>query len=50
MIFMPATPGSQLKHRFMREVKATDFKIKVVEQSGTTRKAILQRSDPFKQR
>ena len=49
-ILVPATPGSQLKHRYMREIKATDFKIKVVEQSGTTLKAMLQRSDPFKQR
>ena len=36
MIFIPAAPGSQLKRRYMREIKATDFKIKVVEQSGTT--------------
>ena len=50
VIFVPAMPGSQLKLRYMREIKATDFKIKVVEQSGTTLKAMLQRSDPFKQR
>ena len=36
VIFIPAAPGSQLKRRYMREIKATDFKIKVVEQSGTT--------------
>ena len=34
----------------MKEIKTPDFKIKVVEQSGTTLKAMLQRSDPFKQR
>ena len=50
VIFVPATPGSQLKRRYMREMKATDFKIKVVEQSGTTLKAMLQRSDLNKQR
>ena len=51
VIFVPATPGSQLKHRrYMREIKATDFKIKVVEQSRTTLKVMLQRSDPFKQK
>ena len=50
VIFIPAAPGSQLKRRYMREIKATDFRIKVVEQSGTTLKAMLQRSDPFKQR
>ena len=49
VIFVSATPGSQLKCRYMREIKATEFKIKVVEQSGTTLKAMLQRSDPFKQ-
>ena len=49
VVFVPATPGSQLKRRYMREIKATEFKIKVVEQSGTTLKAMLQRSDPFKQ-
>ena len=50
VIFVPAMPGSQLKCWYMREMKATDFKIKVVEQSGTTLQALLQRSDPFKQR
>ena len=25
VIFVPATPGSQLKHRYMREIKATVF-------------------------
>ena len=25
VIFVPATPGSQLKHRYMREIKATAF-------------------------
>ena len=46
VIFVPVTPGSQLKHRYMREIKATEFKIKVVEQSGTTLKAMLQDQTP----
>ena len=50
VIFVPATPGSQLKRRYMTEIKATELKIKVVEQSGNTLKAMLQRLDPFKQR
>ncbi|PFX11897.1 hypothetical protein AWC38_SpisGene24230 [Stylophora pistillata] len=50
VIFVPATPGSQIKRRYTREIKATEFKIKVVEQSATTLKAMLQKSDPFKQR
>ncbi|PFX11460.1 hypothetical protein AWC38_SpisGene24796, partial [Stylophora pistillata] len=31
VIFVPATPGSQIKRRYMREIKATESKIKVVE-------------------
>ena len=46
MIFVPATPGSQLKHRYMREIKATDSKIKVVEQSGTTLKPCYKDQTP----
>ena len=34
MIFVPATPGFQLKRWHMREIEATDFKNKVVEQSA----------------
>jgi len=48
VIFVPATPGSQLKHCYMKEIKETRFKIRVVEQSGTTLKSMLQKSDPFK--
>ena len=36
VIFVPATPGSQLKGRHMRDIKVTEFKIKVVEQSEKT--------------
>ena len=47
MIFVPATPGSQLKHRYMKEIKETGFKVRVVEQSETTLKSMVQKSDPF---
>ena len=50
MIFVPATPRSQLRNLFMREIKETGFKINVVEQSGVTLKRMLQRSDPFQER
>ena len=50
VIFVPATPGSQLKDRYTREIKDPGFKIKVVEQSGVTLKRMLQRSDPFKEK
>ena len=45
---MPATPGFQLKTRYIAEIKAAGFKIKVVEQSGVTLKRMLQRSYPFR--
>ena len=50
MIFVPATPGSQLKNRYMREIKEAGFKIKVVEQSGVTLTRMLQRSYPFREK
>ena len=50
MIFVPATPGSQLKHRYMKEIKETGFKVKVIEQSGVTLKRMLQRSPPFRKK
>ena len=43
VIFVPATPGPQLKHRYMKEIKETGFKVRVVEQSGTTLKSMLQK-------
>ncbi|PFX11602.1 hypothetical protein AWC38_SpisGene24595 [Stylophora pistillata] len=41
VIFVPATPGSQIKRWHMRKRKATEFQIKVFEQSATTLKAML---------
>ena len=45
MIFVPATPGSQLKSRYIEEIEGAGFKIEVVEQSGVTLKRMFQRSD-----
>ena len=50
VIFVPATPESQLKDRYVREIKDAGFKVKVVEQPGITLKRMLQRSDPFKEK
>ena len=50
VIFVPATPGSQLKIRYIEEIKGAGFKIKVVEQPGVTLKRMLQRSDPFREK
>ncbi|PFX34698.1 hypothetical protein AWC38_SpisGene381 [Stylophora pistillata] len=41
VIFVPATPASELKNRYMEEVKGAGLKVKVVEQSGVTLKRIL---------
>ena len=50
VIFVPATPGSQLKNRYIEEIEGAGFKIKVVEQSGVTLKRMLQRSDPLREK
>ena len=47
VIFVPATPRSELKRRYEEEIKKTRYSIKVVEQSGLTLKNHLQRSNPF---
>ncbi len=36
VIFMPATPHSQLQKTYAEEVKTQGFKIKIVKRSGTT--------------
>ena len=51
VIFVPATPGSSLNTgTWERSKPQHSYKFKVVEQSGTTFKTMLQTSDPFKQR
>ena len=48
VIFIPATPKSELQRRYTREIKASGLKIKVLEQTGMSLKRLLQRSNPFK--
>ena len=50
VVFVPGTPGSQLKQKYTKEIKDAGFKVKVVEQSGATIKSVLQRSDPFREK
>jgi hypothetical protein len=45
---VPATPGSELKRRYEKEIEEAGMKIKVTEQSGIPFKCYLQRSNPFK--
>ena len=46
VIFLPATPGSQLKTRYTEEIKGAGFKIKVVEQSGCDPQADVAKVRP----
>jgi len=48
IIFLPATPNSQLQRKYQKEIKRQGFKIKVVEKAGIAIKRLLQRSDPCK--
>ena len=48
VIFVPATPSSELQRKYQQEIKRQGFAIKVVEKSGVTIKELLQRSDPCK--
>jgi hypothetical protein len=45
IIFVPATPRSQLRREYQQEIRNLGFNIKVVEKAGNTLKRILQRSD-----
>ena len=48
VVFIPATPGSELKRRYEAAIQQCRVGIKVVETSGRTIKSVVQRSDPFK--
>ena len=46
MIFVPNTPGSELKKMCEEEVWKSQVKVKVVESAGKSIKSMLQKSDP----
>ena len=50
VIFVPATPNSQLQKKYQTEIKQQGFKIKVVENAAIAIKRLLQKYDPFKPR
>ena len=50
VIFVPATPGSQLQKEYQREVRSQRFKVGVVEKADESLKKMLQRSSPLKER
>ena len=49
VMFVPATPRSQLQKQYQSEIRNQRYKIKVVEKTGTTLKMVLQKSNQFKQ-
>ena len=48
VIFVPATPGSELKKRYMETIEKAEARIAVAEVPGKSIQRRLQRSDPFK--
>ena len=50
VLFVPATPDSELQKNLQRTINETNVKIKVVERSGTKLVRLLQRNDPFKEK
>ena len=50
MVFVPATPGSELAKRFKQTINNSGIHIKVIEKSGKSLGEILRTSDPRKMR
>ena len=48
VMFVLATPGSELRRMIQEEVSGTSLKIRVVERAGVRVKKMLQKNDPFK--
>ena len=48
IMFISATPNSELRNLLQEEINKTSFKIKVIEKSGTKLIRHLQKNDPFK--
>ena len=48
VLFIAATPESELKELLQKEINKSTFKVRVVEKSGTKVVRMLQKNDPFK--
>ena len=48
VLFVQATPKSQLQKQYQKVINKHKLKIKVIEKAGTQVKNLVQRSDPFK--
>ena len=49
MMFIPATPDSELRRMIEEEIATTSLKIKVVERAGIRVKKLMQKNDPIKE-
>ena len=49
VIFVPATPGGELRKRYQKLISDTKVKVAVAEVPGASIKKRLQKSDPFKE-
>ena len=47
VIFVPATPGSELQRRYTKEIKAKGFQIKVVEKARRLLKETPAKIEPL---
>ena len=47
VIFVPATPNSELQKKYSNEVTKSGLKIRIVERAGKSIKSFIQKSDPF---
>ena len=47
VIFIPATPKSELKKRYQKIVNHRNLKVRIVEKGGVTLKRMLHKPDPF---
>ena len=47
-IFLPATPGSELRRRYQKVINNANVRVSVAEIPGTNLKRRIQKSDPFK--
>ena len=50
VIFVPATPGGELKRRYQKVIEDTKVRVAVAEVPGSNLKRMIQRSDPFSQK
>ena len=50
IMFVPATPGSELQKRMQEKVNESELKLKIVERSGAKLVRMVQRNDPFKKK